>query len=182
MLKSFPNERQLDRMDCGAACLKMIAKYFGKYYSLQFFRDQCGVTKEGASMLDLSYAAERVGLRTLSITCTLEEWVPFPAIIHWNNDHYIVVYKVSKTTVYVSDPAKGYVNYTLAEFDKKWRKNEEGKGTLMTVTSQADFKQREGSERLDRKKTFENMLGYFTPYKKNLHPETNEFGLSFILH
>ena len=160
MLKSFPNERQLDMMDCGAACLKMIAKHFGKYYSLQFFRDKCGVTKEGASMLDLSCAAESVGLRTLSITCTMEELlnrVPFPAIIHWNNDHYIVVYKVSKTMVYASDPAKGHVSYTIGEFDKKWRKNEEGKGTLMTVAPQADFKQREGSERLERKKTFENI-------------------------
>ena len=170
MLNKFPNERQLDMMDCGAACLKMIAKFYGKYYSLQFFRDKCGVTKEGASMLDLSYAAESVGLRTISITCTMQDFlkrVPFPCIIHWNNEHYIVVYKVSKTMVYVSDPAKGYVTYTHAEFDKKWRKNEEGKGTLMGIEPQADFKQREGSERLERKKTFENMLGYFTPYKKS---------------
>ncbi|MFN8406114.1 MAG: peptidase domain-containing ABC transporter [Sphingobacteriaceae bacterium] len=170
MLKSFPNERQLDMMDCGAACLKMIAKYYGKYYSLQFFRDKCGLTKEGASMLDLSYAAESVGLHTLSITCTMEELlkrVPFPCIIHWNENHYIVVYKVSKTTVYVSDPAKGHVSYTLTEFDKKWHKNEQGKGTLMTVEPQADFKQREGMQRLERKKTFENILGYFTPYKNS---------------
>lgn len=170
MLKSFPNERQLDMMDCGAACLKMIAKYYGKYYSLQFFRDKCGITKEGASMLDLSYAAESVGLRTLAITCPTQDLidrVQLPCIVHWDNEHYIVVYKTTKKTIYVSDPAKGHVSYTLAEFDKKWLKNEQGKGILMAIQPQADFKQREGSERLERKKTFENMLGYFTPYKKS---------------
>ena len=168
--KSFPNERQLDIKDSGSACLKMIAKYYGKYYSLQFFRDKCGVSKDGPSLLDLSYASESVGLRTLSIFCTANELVttvPFPCIMHWNRTHYVVVYKVSKTTVYVSDPTKGLVKYSLAEFDKKWPKNEEGKGTLMTVEPQADFKQREINERVERKKTFENILGYFTPYKKS---------------
>ncbi|MFD2148644.1 cysteine peptidase family C39 domain-containing protein [Mucilaginibacter antarcticus] len=67
--KQFPLDRQLDRMDCGPACLKMIAKYHGKFYSLQYIRDKCGITKEGVS-LDLSYAAEAIGLRSLSIKAT----------------------------------------------------------------------------------------------------------------
>ena len=99
MLNSFPNERQLDTMDCGAACLKMIAKYYGYNHSLQFFREHCGTTKEGASMLNLSYVAESIGLRTISVVCTLKELlsvVAFPCIAHWNNNHFIVVYNTEK--------------------------------------------------------------------------------------
>ena len=58
--KSFPINRQLDIMDCGPACLKMICKFYGKYYSLQHLRDLCGITKEGVSALDLSYASENL--------------------------------------------------------------------------------------------------------------------------
>ena len=68
--------------------------------------------------------------------------------------------------VYASDPAKGHVSYTIGEFDKKWRKNEEGKGTLMTVAPQADFKQREGSERLERKKRLKTCWAILRPIKK----------------
>lgn len=67
LLKRFPVEYQMDSQDCGPASLKIIAKYFGKYYSLQYLRDRCGITKEGASLLDLSTGAESIGLRTLPI-------------------------------------------------------------------------------------------------------------------
>ncbi len=133
-LKSFPNERQLDMMDCGVACLKMIAKYYGKYYSLQYFRDKCGISREGVSFLDISYAAESIGLRTLSVKCSLEDVfskVPFPCIIHWGNSHFVVVYKVWRNRIYVSDPAKGLINYTIDEFKKKWYKADENQGLLM---------------------------------------------------
>lgn len=74
MLNKFPCERQLDLMDCGPACLKNIAKYYGKFYSLQFLRDKCGITKEGVSFLDLSHAAESIGLRSLSLKCTVQDF------------------------------------------------------------------------------------------------------------
>ena len=71
----FPVEYQMDSQDCGPASLKIIAKYFGKYYSLQFMRDRCGITKEGVSLLDLSTGAESIGLRTLAIKCTIDDVV-----------------------------------------------------------------------------------------------------------
>jgi len=82
----FPNDRQLDMMDCGPACLKMIAKHYNRFYSLQYLRDKCGVTKEGVSFADISYAAEDIGLRTLSIKCTFNDLmfkIPLPVIVHW---------------------------------------------------------------------------------------------------
>lgn len=111
-LKRFPYEYQMDAKDCGPASLKIIAKYYGRYYSLQYLRDLCGITREGVSFLDISYAAEKIGLRTVSVKTTIENLVAkvtLPCIIHWENDHFIVVYKTSKTKIYVSDPAKGTV-------------------------------------------------------------------------
>lgn len=74
-LQKFPWEYQMDAKDCGLACLKMIAKYYGKYYSLQYLRDLCGITREGVSFLDISYAAEKIGLRTVSIKGTIDNIV-----------------------------------------------------------------------------------------------------------
>lgn len=84
ILNRFPVEYQMDSQDCGPASLKIIAKHFGKFYSLQFLRDRCGITKEGVSLLDLSTGAESIGLRTLAVKCTITDVVknvPLPAII-----------------------------------------------------------------------------------------------------
>lgn len=100
----------MDAKDCGPACIKMIAKYYGKYYSLQYLRDLCGITREGVSFLDISYAAEKIGLRTVAVKATMENLtnrIPLPCIIHWDQHHFIVVYKTKKGKIYVSDPAKG---------------------------------------------------------------------------
>ena len=86
LFNRFPVEYQMDSQDCGPASLKIIAKYFGKYYSLQYLRDRCGITKEGVSLLDISTGAESIGLRTLAIKCTIDDVVnnvPLPAIVYW---------------------------------------------------------------------------------------------------
>jgi ATP-binding cassette subfamily B protein len=167
----------MDAKDCGPACLKIIAKYYGKYYSLQYLRDLCGITREGVSLLDISYAAEKIGLRSVSIQITLQnlvEQVPLPAVVHWKNDHFIVVYKVTKTKIYVSDPAKGLLSYTHEQFKESWYKENENYGVLMALEPMANFKQIEAHERIERLKNFENLLGYFTPYKK-------AFGILFFI-
>lgn len=202
-LNAFPNDRQLDMMDCGPACLKMIAKHYGKFYSLQHLRDKCGITKEGVSFLDISHAAEEIGLRSLSLKCTVEDLllkIPLPAIVHWDDSHFVVVYKVKDKkraeslkqkdqsekdlhgsgrslsgrlgqgltgSIYVSDPAKGHVKYSAEEFAAKWIKPGTDKGMLMAIEPQADFYQRQGDEKLERRKTFANFIGYFSPYKKS---------------
>lgn len=174
-IRSFPNDRQLDKMDCGPACLKMIAKFYGKFYSLQFVRDKCGVTKEGVSFLDLSHAAENIGLRTISFKCSFEDLVlkvPLPVIIHWNNSHFVVVYKIKQknkiddSTIYVSDPAKGLIRYSGKEFISKWYKSDEKMGLLIALEPQADFYQREADEKLERKKTPPIFWHILNPIKK----------------
>ena len=119
----FPVEYQMDSHDCGPASLKIIAKHFGKYYSLQYLRDRCGITKEGVSLHDISVGAENIGLRTLAVKCDVNEIVnsvPFPAIIFWNNNHFVVVFHADKKHIYVSDPARGRVKYSHETFKQGW--------------------------------------------------------------
>ncbi|SDF79358.1 ATP-binding cassette, subfamily B [Pedobacter terrae] len=172
MIKRFPLDRQLDVMDCGPACLKSIAKFYGKFYSLQFLRDKCGISREGVSFIDLSYAAESISLRSLSIKSTVEDLhtkIPLPCIVHWDDSHFIVVYRTTSKSIYVSDPAKGLIRYSYKEFRNKWYKKEENwnMGALLALEPQSEFFQREESEKLNRKKSWENLVSYFSPYKKN---------------
>lgn len=177
MFKIFPHEYQLDAKDCGPACLKIIAKYYGKYYSLQYLRDKCGITREGVSFLDISYAAQQIGLRTVSVKASLNDLstlVVLPCIIHWDNNHFIVIYKAGPHKIFVSDPAKGLLSYSHEEFIRKWYKGEENSGVVLALEPMADFMQIEVREKKERQKTFENLLGYFTPYKQ-------AFGILFAI-
>lgn len=164
----FPVEYQMDSQDCGPASLKIIAKYFGKYYSLQFLRDKCGITKEGVSLLDISTGAESIGLRTLAIKCTMDDvvhTVPLPAIVFWKDSHFIVVYKTDKKHVWVSDPAKGKIKYTHEEFRKGWYQKEEKQGVMLAVEPTVDFMNNE-AEKQQKRNSFSSILKYFFPYKK----------------
>ncbi|WP_315263655.1 peptidase domain-containing ABC transporter [Tannerella forsythia] len=172
----FPVEYQMDSQDCGPASLKIIAKHFGKFYSLQFMRDRCGITKEGVSLLDLSTGAESIGLRTLAIKCTINDVVnsiPFPAILFWKNSHFVVVYHSDKKHIWVSDPAKGRIKYSHEEFKQGWYQKGEKRGVLLAVEPTAEFKDSK-AEREQKKNSFSSILKYFFPYKHN-------FGLIFII-
>lgn len=169
LFKRFPVEYQMDAKDCGPASLKIIAKHFGKFYSLQMLRDRCGITKEGVSLLDLSTGAESIGLRSLAIKCTVDDVVnsiPFPAIIFWKENHFVVVYGADKKHVLVSDPAKGRIRYAHEEFRKGWYQKDENQGVLLAVEPMADFKDSE-AEKKQRKNSFSAVLKYFFPYKRN---------------
>ena len=179
---SFPNDRQLDMKDCGPTCLKIVAKHYGRYYSLQYLRDKCGISKEGVSLLDMSHAAESIGLRSLSFKCTIDDLIhkiPLPAIVHWDNSHFVVIYKTrvrfslfaryrksEMADIFVSDPAKGLVKYTTNEFAQKWeKKSEEDKGLVMALEPKADFYKIHTEDKSVQKRTVGNFLGYFRPYR-----------------
>lgn len=169
MFKRFPVEYQMDSQDCGPASLKIIAKYFGKYYSLQYLRDQCGIRREGVSMLDLSTGAENIGLRTLAIKCSIDDLVdkvPFPAIVFWNDNHFVVVYDADRKYIRVSDPAKGRIKYTHEEFRKGWYAEGEKRGKLLAVEPTAEFKDSDAEKQIKRN-SFLRILKYFVPYKKD---------------
>lgn len=172
----FPVEYQMDSHDCGPASLKIIAKHFGKYYSLQYLRDRCGITKEGVSLHDISVGAEYIGLRTLAVKCDVNEVVnsvPFPAIIFWNNNHFVVVYHADKKHIYVSDPARGRVKYSHETFKQGWYQRGENQGVLLAVEPTVDFKETK-AEKEQKRNSFLSILKYFTPY-------SHSFALIFVI-
>ena len=123
MIKTFPTYIQLDSMDCGPTCLRIIAKYYGKSFSLQTLREYCHVNREGVSLLGISDAADKIGFRSLGVKINFEQLcneVSFPCIVHWNQSHFVVVYKIEKkkneTYIYISDPAyrlRGLSGFTI---------------------------------------------------------------------
>ena len=169
MFKKFPEEFQMDSQDCGPASLKIIAKYFGRYYSLQYLRDKCGLTKDGVSLLDLSSGAENIGLRTAAIKCTIDDVVcsiPMPAILFWDESHFVVVYAADKKHIYISDPAKGRIKYTHEEFKRGWYPKGEKKGILLAVEPTVGFTETQAEKEL-KKNSFLSILNYFYPYAKD---------------
>ena len=135
MLKSFPHYRQLDAMDCGPTCLRMIAKYYGRNYTLQSLREKSFITREGVSMLGISEAAESIGFRTTGVKITLDQLkkeVPLPCILHWNQNHFVVLYGLSHRPLHrkgnqgggyrfhIADPASTLVIFTEEEVKRCW--------------------------------------------------------------
>lgn len=139
----FPFYKQLDAMDCGPASLKIICRYYGKSLSMKYIRDKCHISREGVSLLNLSEVAEEIGLRTLALKVTLEELerkIPLPCIIHWNYSHFVVVYKITRRKVYVSDPQIGLVSYSKREFETYWKKSEE-RGYILAIEPRIEFEE-----------------------------------------
>lgn len=127
--KRFPAYRQLDAMDCGPTCVRMIARYYGKSFSLPRLREAMFQDRQGVSLLNIGYAAESVGLRALSVRTDLDALgrdAPLPCIAHWNQNHFVVVRAVRGGKVYVVDPAQGPVTYSREEFLRGWESTSEG--------------------------------------------------------
>jgi len=187
-MSRFPHYTQFDAMDCGPTCLRMVAKYYGKSYSLQYLRSRSYLTREGVSLLGISEAAEHIGFRTKGYRLTWEELrddVPLPCIVHWKQRHFVVVYKIKKTkakpfsfsspfrgsregaSVYISDPAKGLLTYTKEEFLKCWLSTKtegQAEGAALLLEPTPDFYRHEDEEK-DKLK-FLYLLGYLRPYTK----------------
>lgn len=166
--------RQHDSMQCGIACLQMVCKYFGRDYTVDSLSKLCFATTEGVSMLSINEAANTLGLHTVSAraTTTMLGEVPLPCILHWNQNHFVVLYKVKKgKKFYIADPGKGKTTYNLEEFRRHWistHSNDEDKGIAMFFeTTPAFFTyQMEGEERQKEKRSFKFLFRYFNKYRK----------------
>lgn len=156
-------------MDCGPSCLRMIAAFYGKTYSLQKLRQLAHITREGVSLLGLSEASESIGFRTIGARITFEQLLeaPKPCVVHWDQDHFVVVYKCRKGIVYVADPAFGLVEYSEVEFKKHWLatvRQGEQKGICLLFDPTPKFFELEGEE-LNRG-NFRFLLKYLKPHRK----------------
>lgn len=169
-LDRFPHYKQLDAMDCGATCLRMVARYYGRFYSLEYLRQITFLDREGVSLLSISDAAEQIGLHTLGVKVSYERLaddLPMPCIAHWRQVHFVVVYKISKTYVWVADPAGSKVQYTKEEFLDGWASDivdGEKRGIVLLLEKTPEFDKREG-EKLE-KKGFSFLFKYLTNYKQ----------------
>ena len=171
-MKKFPFYKQPDAKDCGPTCLRIIAKYYKKSIPLQHLRTLSETTREGSGLLGLSNAAENIGFRTLGVKIdfdTLVAEAPLPCIVHWNKNHYVVVYKIDKAEkVYISDPSYGLITYTKEEFIKHWigenanDKTEEGIA-LILETSPSFYKNEFEEE--EKKTSFSFLFRYLIKYK-----------------
>ena len=178
----FPHYQQHDAMDCGPTCLRMVAAHYGRIYSLENLREKSLITREGTSMLGISEAAENVGFRTTGVKVSFEELksAPLPCIVHWNQQHFVVVYDIkipSKPSlssrrgaggevVFIADPAAGKVKYTSEEFCRCWlsTKNEGvDVGVALLLEPSPDFYKMD-DEKVNRK-GFSFLFSYLRPYK-----------------
>lgn len=160
-------------MDCGPTCLRMVAKHYGKNISLQQLRQLTQTTRSGSSLLGISDAAEKIGLRTLGAKITFEkllEEAPLPCIAHWNQNHFVVIYKIKKDQVYIADPGHGLLKYTKEEFLKSW-KSDANEGVILLLEPTPAFSAEDipHSEQAGLKpKGFAFLFSYIFKYKKLL--------------
>lgn len=169
-MKTFPYYKQTEAKDCGPTCIKMIAKYYGKIINTQQLRTLSETTREGSSLMGLSDAVESIGFKSLGVKLTYKKLLeaPLPCIVHWNKNHFVVVYKIKKNTVYISDPAHGLITYTKEEFLTRWIGNnateETEEGIILLVEPTPLFYQTEFDK--DEKFGFNFIFKYLFKYKK----------------
>jgi ATP-binding cassette subfamily B protein len=172
-------------MDCGPSCIRMIAKYYGKSYSLEFLREKCFITREGVSLLGISEAAESIGMHTIGVKITygqLKNDAILPCIVHWQQNHFVVVYKIKKDRVYIADPATGLVKLNKDEFLKGWIgtvKEGEGMGICLLMETTPDFYRQH--DELINKSRFSFLFSYLKPYRKLIYQLITGIILSGLL-
>jgi len=177
MKKLFFNIKQRDAMDCGPSCLAMIARYYGLRPERDGLRRSCSLGKDGVSLLGISKAAETIGFKTIGGRVsfdTLAFEVPLPCIVHWNQNHFVVVYKIKKHkkgkyTVYVADPGKGFVTYTKEEFCEHWvstKTNGEEKGIALLLEPTEQFYVQKTEETIPTHNRVKFLWSYLKKYKR----------------
>ena len=171
---AFPHYTQPDAMDCGPTCLRMVAAFHGKHFKLSTLRERSYLSREGVSMLGIAQAAESTGFRAMGVKITPDQLVgeaPLPAILHWVQDHFVVLYKITgrrgREIFHVADPGSGIVRFNREEFLRCWAStSEQGekKGVALLLEPGPEFHAAEDEGR-DRA-NFGFLFSYLTPYRR----------------
>ena len=166
-------KKQYDSMQCGMVCLQMVSEHYGQTHSVKKISVLCPPTKEGTSLLGLNDAAVTLGFYTVCVETKVNElsYLPLPCIFHWNQNHFVVLYKVKKgKKFYVADPGKGLVKYSLEEFKSHWistRSNGEEKGIAMFLEPTPAFyshKEDDEGEKNKNPRSFRFLFDYVKKY------------------
>jgi ATP-binding cassette, subfamily B, bacterial len=169
---SFPSFKQLDQMDCGPTCLRMVAKHYGRNYPLHELRNKSFITREGVSLLGISDAAEAIGFRTLGVKIPFDKLFKdavLPCVAHWYQRHFVVIYKITSKEVFIADPAAGLVSYTHEEFKKGWlsaKENGQENGVALLLEPTPEFYEREPEAAKNKRKSLTYLFGYLTQHRR----------------
>ncbi len=164
-------QRQLDSMQCGVAALTMVCRHFGADYTLDFIGQYCHATTEGVSMLGISQAANTLGLDTMAAKVTISQLseAPLPCILHWNQNHFVVLHRISRNgrRFHIADPGKGLRRLDREEFSDQWLSTVSG-GERKGVALFLEPNERFGSimEEKPERRSFRFMMGYLRQYKR----------------
>lgn len=179
MRKKFPFFEQQDSKDCGPTCLKIISSFYGKKIDINKIRNLAETTRLGSSLLGLSRAAESIGFRTLAVKVNFKVFIenaPLPCICHWNNNHFVVVYKIirgKKIRVFVSDPAYGLIEYSKTEFIKSWtnssQEEDNKEGFVLFLDPTSNFYKNDDEIDINKTNRFSRILKYFFRYKRLIY-------------
>ena len=159
-------------MQCGVSCLAMICRYYGKNYSLEYLDKFCHANVSGVSMLGIADGAKNIGLNTMTVAASIDELkeIVLPCILHWNQNHFVVLYNISKNGKHykIADPGKGMITYTQEELESHWissMTDGEPSGTAMQLTPTKEF-YNHICDKATEKRSFRFLFGYLIQYKK----------------
>lgn len=168
-MKRFPHFKQSDTSDCGPTCLRIIAKYYGKNISSKRIKSLLHLSFEGTSLNDLVQAGEGIGLKVLAAKVPLLQLVkeaPLPFVAHWDESHYVVVYKLNKRYAYISDPASGRRRYSLKDFKTQLSKGQAEEGVVLLMQPTKNFY----DQATEKQVSLASVFNYLRPYTKYFTP------------
>lgn len=166
MIRAFPYYPQQNRLTCGLSCIKIIAKYYKKVIDVSTYYKN--LSPKGISIFDLCQIAEDIGFRANAYNMTLSdlELIKKPVIIHWNENHYVVLYKTKRAIFYISDPAKGLVKCNREDFSKNWATHE-NTGKVIVLEVSEKFSEQKNSKG-NYLSALEFLSRHLQPYKRKL--------------
>lgn len=145
MSKKYPFYKQPHARDCGAVCMRMVAEYFGRFYSTEQLRSLAKQQREGVTLLDISNAAEAIGMHSIGAQISfarLLDDIPLPGIAHYKGNHFVVVYEANKNGVTIGDPDLDRVmTIPVKDFLRNWVKGEswQDEGVILLMEPTANF-------------------------------------------
>ena len=167
-IKRFRFIRQRDSKQCGITCLKMISKFYGRDIDIEYLESICTNSVQGVSLFDLSEASKEIGFNSICSRLSIDQLISLqmPCIIHWNQNHFVVLYKIKRTDkiFYIADPGKGLIKYTKDEFEKHWFSNNKTGIALILKPTSKFFSNK--TKNNSAKHTFSAILKYIRHYKR----------------
>lgn len=170
-MKPFPYYRQYDAKQCGITCLRMICKFYGKELSIKHIAQYCHTSNEGASLLGISEGATKLGMQNFAAKISLTQLLAAttPCILHWDQSHYVILYKIKNDSVfYIADPGRGKRKYNIQEFKRHWLSTITGgeeKGIALFIKPTPVFEALQ-NDLVTNKRSFSFLWSYLKQYKK----------------